>query len=59
VWESAAIGMAASAGLFLLAVSAMHFLIVLGFLPVARRLAARLSGSVRLHVTYTGRAAGS
>ncbi|MDT5080408.1 MAG: putative Mg2+ transporter-C (MgtC) family protein [Mycobacterium sp.] len=54
VWESAAIGMAAGAGLFLLAftVTAMHFLIVLGFLPVARRLADRLNGSVRLHVTY-------
>ena len=54
VWESAAIGMAAGAGLLLLActVTVMHFLIVLGFMPVARRLAARLSGSVRLHVTY-------
>jgi putative Mg2+ transporter-C (MgtC) family protein len=30
----------------------MHFLIILGFMPVAKRLAARLSGSVRLHVTY-------
>jgi putative Mg2+ transporter-C (MgtC) family protein len=26
--------------------------IVVGFMPVARRLNARLSGSVRLHVTY-------
>jgi putative Mg2+ transporter-C (MgtC) family protein len=54
VWESAAIGMAAGAGLLLLAftVTAMHFLIVLGFMPVARRLAARLSGSIRMHVTY-------
>src|SRR6201991_550152 len=54
VWESAAIGMAAGAGLLLLActVTAMHFLIVLGFIPVARRLAARLSGSIRIHVTY-------
>lgn len=54
VWESAAIGMAAGAGLLLLActVTAMHFLIVLGFLPVARRLAARLGGSIRLHITY-------
>lgn len=54
VWESAAIGMAAGAGLLLLActVTAMHFLIVLGFMPIARRLAARLSGSIRLHVTY-------
>jgi len=54
VWESAAIGMAAGAGLMLLActVTAMHFLIVLGFMPLARRLSARLSGSIRLHVTY-------
>jgi putative Mg2+ transporter-C (MgtC) family protein len=54
VWESAAIGMAAGSGLVLLActVTAMHFLIVLGFMPIARRLASRLSGSVRLHVTY-------
>jgi putative Mg2+ transporter-C (MgtC) family protein len=54
VWESAAIGMAAGAGLLLLActVTAMHFIIVLGFMPLARRLASRLSGSIRLHVTY-------
>lgn len=54
VWESAAIGMAAGAGLLLLActVTAMHFIIVLGFMPLARRLNARLSGSVRLHITY-------
>src|SRR3954453_7551991 len=54
VWESAAIGMAAGAGLLLLActVTAMHFLIVLGFMPLAKRLAARLSGSIRVHVVY-------
>jgi putative Mg2+ transporter-C (MgtC) family protein len=54
VWESAAIGMAAGSGLLLLActVTAMHFIIVLGFMPIARRLASRLSGSIRLHVTY-------
>lgn len=54
VWESAAIGMAAGAGLLLLActVTAMHFVIILGFMPLARRLTARLSGSVRMHVTY-------
>lgn len=54
VWESAAIGMAAGSGLLLLActVTAMHFLIVLGFMPVARRLAARLSGAITLHITY-------
>ena len=54
VWESAAIGMAAGSGLLLLActVTAMHFLIILGFMPLVRRLAARLSGSIRMHVTY-------
>jgi putative Mg2+ transporter-C (MgtC) family protein len=54
VWESAAIGMAAGAGLLLLAVTvtAMHFLIIVGFMPLARRLSARLSGSVTMHVTY-------
>jgi putative Mg2+ transporter-C (MgtC) family protein len=54
VWESAAIGMAAGAGLLLLAVTvtAMHFLIIVGFMPLAKRLAARLSGSVTMHVTY-------
>jgi putative Mg2+ transporter-C (MgtC) family protein len=54
VWESAAIGMAAGAGLLLLActVTAMHFLIVLGFIPIAKRLAARLGGSITLHATY-------
>jgi putative Mg2+ transporter-C (MgtC) family protein len=54
VWESAAIGMASGAGLLLLAftVTAMHFLIVVGFMPLARRLAAQLSGSVRMHITY-------
>jgi putative Mg2+ transporter-C (MgtC) family protein len=54
IWESAAIGMAAGAGLLLLAftVTAMHFLVVVGFLPLARRLQARLSGAIRVHVTY-------
>jgi putative Mg2+ transporter-C (MgtC) family protein len=54
VWESAAIGMAAGAGLLLLAVTvtAMHFLIIVGFMPLARRLSSRLSGSATMHVTY-------
>jgi putative Mg2+ transporter-C (MgtC) family protein len=54
VWESAAIGMAAGAGLLLLAitVTGMHFIIVLGFAPVAKRLNARLGGSLRMHLTY-------
>jgi putative Mg2+ transporter-C (MgtC) family protein len=55
VWESAAIGMAAGAGLLLLAVivTGLHFVIVLGFAPVARRLNARLGGTVTFHLTYT------
>jgi len=54
IWESAAIGMAAGAGLLLLAclVTAMHFLVVVGFLPLARRLSSRLSGAIRMHITY-------
>jgi putative Mg2+ transporter-C (MgtC) family protein len=54
IWECAAIGMAAGAGLLLLAVAVtgLHFVIVLGFTPLARRLSSRLSGSVRLHITY-------
>jgi putative Mg2+ transporter-C (MgtC) family protein len=54
IWESAAIGMATGAGLIFLAavVTVMHFLIVLGFAPLARRLTARLRGSIRIHVVY-------
>ena len=54
VWESAAIGMAAASGLLLLAVTvtAMHFLVVVGFLPLARWLSSRLSGSITMHVSY-------
>lgn len=54
IWESAAIGMAAAAGLLLLAVvvTVMHFVIVFGVAPLARRLTARLPGSVQVHVIY-------
>lgn len=54
VWETAAIGMAAGAGLLLLAivVTALHFVIVLGFGPLAQRLPRGLSRSLRMHVTY-------
>lgn len=54
IWECAAIGMAAGAGLLLLAVTvtALHFVIIFGFSPLARRLTNRLSGSIHLHVTY-------
>jgi putative Mg2+ transporter-C (MgtC) family protein len=54
IWESAAIGMAAAAGLLLLAclVTVLHFIIVLGIAPLARRLTTRLPGSVQIHVIY-------
>lgn len=54
IWECAAIGMAAAAGLVKLAiiVTVLHFVIVLGFNPLSRRLTARLAGSVRLRITY-------
>lgn len=54
VWETAAIGMAAGANLPVLAVTvtALHFVIILGFTPLLRRFPARLRGSVRIHVTY-------
>ena len=46
--------MAAAAGLVTLAivVTILHFVIVLGFTPLTKRLTARLSGSVRLRITY-------
>src|SRR4029078_11570295 len=52
-WESAAIGMAAGAGLLLLAVTvtAMHFLIIVGFMPLAKRLSARFERSRTMHRT--------
>jgi putative Mg2+ transporter-C (MgtC) family protein len=52
VWESAAIGMAAGAGLLLLAgaVVALHFVSALAFNVVERELTARLRGTVRLHI---------
>jgi putative Mg2+ transporter-C (MgtC) family protein len=54
VWESAAIGLAAGAGLLLLAaaVVALHFVSALAFNAVERQLNARLRGTVRLHVIY-------
>jgi putative Mg2+ transporter-C (MgtC) family protein len=33
-------------------VTAMHFIIIVGFMPLAKRLSARLAGSVTMHVTY-------
>jgi putative Mg2+ transporter-C (MgtC) family protein len=57
IWECAAIGMAAGAGLLLLAVTVtvLHFVIIFGFAPLAWRLTKRLGGSIHLHVTYQDR----
>jgi putative Mg2+ transporter-C (MgtC) family protein len=54
VWESAAIGLAAGAGLLLLAVAVvfLHFVSALAFSVVERQLTARLRGTMRLHVVY-------
>lgn len=57
VWETAAIGMAAGAGLPLLAllVTGLHFVVVIGYTWVTTHLPARRRGSIRLRVTYTDR----
>ncbi|MCV7088931.1 MgtC/SapB family protein [Mycobacterium interjectum] len=54
VWESAAIGMAAGAGLLLLAsaVVALHFVSALAFHAVERQLTATLRGTRRLTIIY-------
>jgi putative Mg2+ transporter-C (MgtC) family protein len=54
VWESAAIGLAAGAGLLLLAtaVVALHFVSALAFSVVERQLKARLGGTIRLQIVY-------
>lgn len=54
VWESAAIGMAAGAGLVLLAVAVtvLQFVIVLGLARLGGVVTTRLRGSIRLHVIY-------
>jgi len=54
VWESAAVGLAAGAGLLLLAIAVvvLHFVSALAFSAVERQLAARLRGSTRLHIIY-------
>jgi putative Mg2+ transporter-C (MgtC) family protein len=54
VWESAAVGLAAGAGLLLLAtaVVVLHFVSALAFSAVERQLAARLRGSIRLDIIY-------
>ena len=54
VWLTSAVGMAAGAGLPLLAVlvTAGHFVIVYGFTPLARRLGRRLPGTHQVRLTY-------
>ena len=54
VWETAAIGMAAGAGLPVLAlvVTGLHFVIVLGFTPLSRMIATRGHGERRYTITY-------
>ena len=54
VWETAAIGMAAGAGLAVLAliVTALHFVIVLGFTPLSRVIATRGHGERGYSITY-------
>jgi putative Mg2+ transporter-C (MgtC) family protein len=54
VWLTAAVGMAAGAGLPLLAVlvTAGHFVIVYGFTPLSRRLSRRLPGVHQVRLTY-------
>ncbi len=57
VWETAAIGMAAGAGLPILAVvvTALHFVIVLGYTQFTSRLPLARRGTLRLRITYTDR----
>ncbi len=54
VWETAAIGMAAGAGLFLLAlvVTALHFVVVLGYTPLGRVIGERAHAERDVTVTY-------
>jgi len=54
VWETAAIGMAAGAGLWLLAlvVTALHFVIVLAYTPLGRLVSARGGAEADYTVTY-------
>jgi putative Mg2+ transporter-C (MgtC) family protein len=54
VWLTAAVGMAAGAGLWLLSllVTAGHFVIVYGFTPLAARLSQRLVGVEQVRMTY-------
>jgi putative Mg2+ transporter-C (MgtC) family protein len=55
VWETAAIGMAAGAGLPVLAVvvTVLHFVIVLGYTPLTRRLPGAHRWTASYTITYT------
>jgi putative Mg2+ transporter-C (MgtC) family protein len=55
IWLTAAIGMAAGAGLLILASAATvsHFLVVLGLAPLGRRIAGGQAGRHELHLAYT------
>lgn len=57
VWETAAIGMAAGAGLWVLAltVTALHFVIVFGYTAVLRGMDRRVQGAVSVEVAYSAR----
>lgn len=57
VWETAAIGMAAGAGLPVLAlvVTGLHFVVVLGFTALVHHLPGAARGTVRLRITYLDR----
>lgn len=54
VWETAAIGMAAGAGLAILAllVTALHFVVVVGYTPLTRRLTSGYRGRASYAITY-------
>ena len=54
VWETAAIGMAAGAGLWVLAlvVTGLHFVIALGLTPLAHRLPGSRVGQLHVEVVY-------
>lgn len=57
VWLTAAVGMAAGAGLWVLAivVTAGNFVIVFGFTPLAHRISRRVPGARTLRLTYRDR----
>ncbi|MBM9463836.1 MgtC/SapB family protein [Aeromicrobium sp. YIM 150415] len=54
VWETAAIGMAAAAGLWVLAlvVTALHFLVVYGFTALTHRLPGSRDSQIQIEVVY-------